>query len=90
MILFPVNGPSSATAVRAAGVVASLALPDWGGAKLDRLREAGYEVVVPGEGAEKEVPGADVREALRNGGDWEPLVPPGVAALLKRLERVPV
>jgi hypothetical protein len=31
-----------------------------------------------------------VREALRSGGDWEPLVPPGVAAVLKRLERVPV
>ena len=63
---------------------------DWGGTKLDRLRAAGYEVVVLDEGAEKEISGADVRAALREGGDWERLVPPGVAAVLKRLERVPV
>jgi hypothetical protein len=63
---------------------------DWGGTKLDRLREAGYEVVVLDEGAEKEISGADVREALRSGGDWEALVPPGVAAVLKGLERVSV
>jgi hypothetical protein len=42
------------------------------------------------EGAEKQLSGADVRAALREGGDWERLVPPGVARLLKRLERVPV
>ena len=42
------------------------------------------------EGAEKEISGADVRAAMREGGDWEPLVPPGVAArrLERRLERV--
>jgi nicotinamide-nucleotide adenylyltransferase len=54
------------------------------------LREAGYEVVVLDEGAEKELSGADVREALRSGGDWEALVPPGVADVLRRVERVPV
>jgi hypothetical protein len=63
---------------------------DWGGTKLDRLRAAGYEVVVLDEGAEKGISGAEVREALRTGGDWERLVPPGVAELLKRLERVAV
>ena len=42
------------------------------------------------KGAEKEISGADVREALRAGGDWEPLVPPGVASLLRGLERIPV
>ena len=65
--------------------------PRWlHGPDLDRLREAGYEVVVLDEGSEKEISGAEVREALRSGGDWEPLVPPGVAALLRRLERVAV
>jgi hypothetical protein len=57
---------------------------------VDRLRAAGYEVVVLDEGAEKEISGADVREALRAGSDWEHLVPPGVAALLKRFERAVV
>ena len=48
---------------------------DWGGTKLERLRAAGYEVVVLDEGAEKQLSGADVRAAMREGGDWEPLVP---------------
>jgi hypothetical protein len=42
------------------------------------------------EGAEKELSGADVRAALRQGGDWERLVPPGVAAVLRGFQRVPV
>ena len=59
---------------------------DWGGTKLERLREAGYEVVVLDEGAEKELSGADVRTAIREGSDWERLVPPGVAVVLKGIE----
>ena len=62
---------------------------DWGGTKLDRLREAGYEVVVLDEGSEKHVSGADVRAALRADGDWEAFVPPGVARVIRSLERVP-
>ena len=62
----------------------------WGGEKLERLRAAGYEVVILDEGAEKELSGADVREALRCGGDWEALVPPGVARVLRELDRVAV
>jgi hypothetical protein len=58
---------------------------DWGGTKLERLRAAGYEVVVLDEGAEKQLSGADVRAAMSNGGDWEPLVPAGVAAVIARL-----
>jgi len=54
----------------------------WGGTKLDRLREAGYEVVILDEGAKKEISGADVRAALREGGDWESLVPKSVAPLV--------
>jgi nicotinamide mononucleotide adenylyltransferase len=54
------------------------------------MREAGYEVVVLDEGAEKEISGADVREALRSGGDWESLVPAGVARVIRSLERVAV
>jgi nicotinamide-nucleotide adenylyltransferase len=61
----------------------------WGGTKLERLRAAGYEVVILDEGTEKEISGADVRAALRNGADWEPLLPPGVARILRELEPPP-
>ena len=88
VIPFPVNEPDLWPAYVPADVVQFIRLfSDWGGTKLERLRDAGYEVVVLDEGTEKEFSGADVRAALREGGDWERLVPPGVAALLRRLER---
>jgi nicotinamide-nucleotide adenylyltransferase len=88
VIPFPVNEPELWRAYVPDDVVQFIRLfSDWGGTKLERLRDAGYEVVVLDEGAEKEVSGADVRAALRDGGDWESLVPPGVAEVLKRLER---
>jgi hypothetical protein len=61
---------------------------EWGGTKLDRLRDAGYEVVLLDVGVEKEISGAEVRGALRDGGDWEALVPAGVARVIRSLDRV--
>ena len=91
VIPFPVNEPDLWRAYVPEDVVQFIRLfSDWGGTKLDRLREAGYEVVVLDEGAEKDVSGAEVRAALREGGDWESLVPPGVAGVLKELERTAV
>ena len=88
VIPFPVNEPELWPAYVPEDVVQFIRhFSDWGGTKLDRLREAGYEVVVLDEGAEKEISGVDVREALRAGGDWEGLVPPGVALVLNGLER---
>jgi nicotinamide-nucleotide adenylyltransferase len=88
VIPFPVNEPELWHAYVPDDVVQFIRLfSDWGGTKLERLREAGYEVVVLDEGAAKEVSGADVRAALREGGDWESLVPEGVAAVLRGLER---
>ena len=90
VIPFPVNEPELWPAYVPAGVTQYLRLfSEWGGTKLERLREAGYEVVILDEGAEKELSGADVRAAIRDGGDWESLVPPGVARVLRSLERVP-
>ena len=90
-IPFPVNEPELWPAYVPAGVTQYIRLfSDWGGTKLDRLRDAGYEVFVLNEGAEKEISGADVREALRAGGDWQALVPPGVARVINSLEPVPV
>jgi cytidyltransferase-like protein len=91
VIPFPVNEPELWPAYVPDGVTQYLRLfSEWGGTKLDRLREAGYEVVVLDEGAEKGLSGAEVRAALRDGGDWEALVPAGVAAVLRSLERVSV
>ena len=88
VIPFPVNEPELWHAYVPGDAVQFIRLfSDWGGTKLERLREAGFEVVVLDEGAAKEVSGADVRAALRDDADWESLVPPGVAAVLKRLER---
>jgi cytidyltransferase-like protein len=90
VIPFPVNEPELWPAYVPAGVTQYLRLfSEWGGTKLERMREAGYEVVVLDEGLEKELSGADVRAAIRDGGDWETMVPPGVARVLRSLERVP-
>ena len=83
VIPFPVNEPELWPAYVPEGVTQYLRLfSSWGGTKLDRLREAGYEVVILDKGVEKEVSGADVRAAMRAGEEWESLVPPGVARVL--------
>jgi nicotinamide-nucleotide adenylyltransferase len=91
VIPFPVNEPELWSAYVPTGIVQFLRLfSEWGGEKLDRMREAGYEVVILDEGSEKELSGSEVRETLRAGEDWEALVPPGVARVLRQLDRVPV
>jgi nicotinamide-nucleotide adenylyltransferase len=91
VIPFPVNEPELWAAYVPDGVTQYLRLfSEWGGTKLERLREAGYGVVVLDQGVEKEISGAEVREAIRERGDWESLVPPGVARVIRELERVPV
>jgi nicotinamide mononucleotide adenylyltransferase len=90
VIPFPVNEPDLWAAYVPEGVTQYLRLfSEWGGEKNERLRAAGYEVVILDEGAEKELSGADVRQVLRSGGDWEALVPPGVAEVLRGLDRIP-
>jgi nicotinamide-nucleotide adenylyltransferase len=91
VVPFPVNEPELWPAYVPAGVTQYLRLfSDWGGTKLDRMRDAGYEVVVLDEGVEKGISGADVRAAMRGGEDWESLVPPGVARVISSLDRVTV
>ncbi len=90
VIPFPVNEPELWPAYVPKGVTQYLRLfSEWGGTKLDRLRGAGYEVVVLDAGADKAVSGSEVRDALRNGGDWESLVPNGVARVVHGLKRFP-
>ena len=91
VIPFPVNEPELWEAYVPEGITQFLRLfSAWGGEKQERLLAAGYEVVILDEGVEKELSGADVRDLLRSGGDWEPLVPPGVAQVLRGLDRVTV
>lgn len=91
IIPFPVNEPELWHAYVPRDAVQFIRhFSAWGGTKIERLRSAGYEVVVLDEGAEKEISGVDVRAALRSGRDWRALVPPGVARVIESLERVPV
>jgi nicotinamide-nucleotide adenylyltransferase len=86
-----VNEPELWPAYVPAGVTQYLRLfSEWGGTKLERMRRAGYEVVALDEGVGKKISGVDVRAALRAGGPWESLVPPGVARVIRSLERVSV
>ena len=90
VIPFPVNEPELWPAYVPSGVTQYLRLfSEWGGTKLERMRAAGYEVVILDRGAEKEVSGIEVRDAIRSGGDWESLVPPGVARVIRSFERIP-
>ncbi len=91
VIPFPVNEPELWRAYVPAGVTQYLRLfSEWGDEKLARFRDAGYDVVILDEGAEKQVSGRQVRAALRYGGDWEMLVPPRVAEVLRSFEPQPV
>jgi nicotinamide-nucleotide adenylyltransferase len=91
VIPFPVNEPELWPAYVPDGVTQYLRLfSEWGGTKLDRMRDAGYEVVILDEGAEKAISGRDVREAIREGREWEPFVPPAVARVIRSLQRIPV
>ena len=91
VIPFPVNEPELWPAYVPEGVTQYLRLfSEWGGTKLERMRDAGYEVVILDEGAEKEISGRDVRDAIRSGGDWEALVPSPVARVIRSLERAAV
>ena len=91
VIPFPVNEPELWDAYVPPGVTQYLRLfSDWGGTKLGRMREAGYEVEILDQGAEKQLSGADVRAAMRDGGQWEALVPPAVARVIKSLQQLTV
>jgi nicotinamide mononucleotide adenylyltransferase len=91
VIPFPVNEPELWHAYVPRDVTQYIRLfSEWGGTKLERFRAAGYEVVVLDQGVEKQVSGADVRAALRDGSDWRALVPPGVVRVIESLDRVPV
>jgi nicotinamide-nucleotide adenylyltransferase len=86
VIPFPVHDPELWPAYVPRGVTQYLRVfSAWGDTKVERLRKAGFEVVILDEGAEKQISGVDVREALRADGEWESLVSPGVARVLREI-----
>src|SRR5262249_29214060 len=86
VIPFPVNEPELWPAYVPSGVTQYLRLfSDWGGTKLERMREAGYDVVILDEGVEKRISGADVRAALRADPGWQALLPPRVPRVILSL-----
>lgn len=56
----------------------------WEQRKVRELRAAGQVVEVLDPGAPKQVTATEVRRRLREGGDWQRLVPPAVATELQR------
>lgn len=56
---------------------------DWGEAKLDRFRSLGLATEVMWRRVEKPVSGRRVRDAIARDDNWEALVPPAVATVLK-------
>jgi nicotinamide-nucleotide adenylyltransferase len=90
VIPFPVNQPELWHAYVPANVTQYIRqFSEWGTTKIDRFRSAGYDVVILDEGVEKEISGADVRAAMREGTDWQALVPAGVARVIEQLDRTP-
>jgi nicotinamide mononucleotide adenylyltransferase len=55
----------------------------WERQKAERLRRAGFEVVVV-DSLKKGISGQQVRSLLRSNGNWEKLVPPAVARFYQR------
>jgi cytidyltransferase-like protein len=85
VIPFPVNEPELWQAYVPPGTTQFIRhFSAWGATKIDRLRAAGYDVVILDEGKEKELSGSDVRAAIRDGSDWKSLVPKGVARVIEQ------
>ena len=90
VIPFPVNHPELWHAYVPPNVTQYIRrFSDWGSTKIERFRSAGYDVVILDEGVEKEISGVDVRTAIRDGREWQSLVPAGVARVIEGLERAP-
>jgi nicotinamide-nucleotide adenylyltransferase len=86
VVPFPVSRPELWPDYVPPGTVHFLRVFDeWGRAKVDRLRQAGYDVVVLDAGEGERVTGTEVRRRLREGSDWRPLVPAAVASVIDAL-----
>jgi nicotinamide mononucleotide adenylyltransferase len=88
IIPFPVNLPERWRYYVPRGVMHFVRVfSDWEQAKVDRLRAEGYRAEVLTPGADKEFEATEVRRRLDAGEDWESLVPPGTARVLRARAR---
>lgn len=59
-----------------------VAYSPWEKKKAERLRSAGFEVVVAGH-LDKKISGQKIRSLIQSNGDWERMVPPAVARFMR-------
>lgn len=87
VVPFPINCPELLEERAPRDAVYYLTIyDDWGREKRKRFQTLGLNTHVMWERPESEkgISGTEVRAAIRQGGEWRPLVPPAVAALVDR------
>jgi nicotinamide-nucleotide adenylyltransferase len=84
VVPFPIHHPERwACYVPSGTVMFVVVYSPWEQRKVERLREAGLEVVVV-DTLQKRITGQQVRSLIASGGGWEHLVPAAVARFLRR------
>ncbi|MFQ6019246.1 MAG: adenylyltransferase/cytidyltransferase family protein [Dehalococcoidia bacterium] len=58
---------------------------EWEETKAERFRQQGYRVEIVHPGIAKAIAGSEIRRRLDNGEEWEELVPPAVARVIKQV-----
>ncbi len=88
IIPFPVHAPERWRYYLPPEVVHYLRVfSPWEQAKVDRLREQGYRVEVLHPGISKAIEATEIRRRMVSGEDWEELVPPAVARVIRRIQQ---
>lgn len=86
VVPFPINYPDRLRHYVPMDSVFYMTIYDeWGEKKLKLFEGLEVRVEVMWRRKEKGITGSEVREAIRGGEDWEGLVPPGVADLMKEM-----
>ena len=87
---FPINLPERWRHYVPSGVTQYIRIfSDWEQTKADRFIQHGFPVEVLTPGVEKEIEATEVRRRIAAGGDWESLVPRGVARVISDLRKTP-
>lgn len=86
IVPFPIHHPERWRHYMPAGTVHYVRVfSTWERAKSERMAQAGLRVEVLDPGAAKAVSGEEVRRRLREGGDWQALVPPAVVQIIDQI-----
>jgi nicotinamide mononucleotide adenylyltransferase len=88
VIPFPVNLPERWAHYVPRNVIHYVRVfSDWEQAKVDRLRDHGFAVEILTPHAAKDFEATEVRRRIAAGEDWESLVPPAVARVIRAQRR---